>query len=261
MPLAARQLDASPATPPTPPPPFVGSKDVNSQGDNQPSSRASARYLGRCALAGVNTRSFRGLRHAPILGTMGAPAAGYRYLSQDVLNGFSKYVYRSVDDSPLSIYVMKPFWNWLVDVNILPTIQTRLQYPFFPLTYDVQLPELRCLWPWSRTDGAAPHQKRPPKSETVSYYVTLAGLPTCHPSPSLLISSPWHAHYTECYSTMDGAQCPDTCWLAVPSHLLSTSLVSSHYLQACHINVNRSTSVGNLSCNRPLLAVVCCSVP
>lgn len=46
-------------------------------------------------------------------------APGYLYLSRAHLDGFSKYVYRSIDDSPLSIYMMKPFWNWLVQVSML----------------------------------------------------------------------------------------------------------------------------------------------
>lgn len=37
-----------------------------------------------------------------------------KYLSRDVLAGFDKYKYCSVDTSPVSNYVMHPFWNWLV---------------------------------------------------------------------------------------------------------------------------------------------------
>lgn len=36
------------------------------------------------------------------------------YLSQEILNGFDKYKYSARDTSPLSLYVMHPFWNWLV---------------------------------------------------------------------------------------------------------------------------------------------------
>jgi len=40
----------------------------------------------------------------------------YQYLTPKRLNGFDKYKYKSVDTSPLSNYVMHPFWNQLVKV-------------------------------------------------------------------------------------------------------------------------------------------------
>lgn len=36
------------------------------------------------------------------------------YLRTEELRGFKKYKYSAVDTSPLSNYVMHPFWNWLV---------------------------------------------------------------------------------------------------------------------------------------------------
>lgn len=39
---------------------------------------------------------------------------GIKYLSEAHLKGFEKYKYNSVDTSILSVYVMHPFWNWLV---------------------------------------------------------------------------------------------------------------------------------------------------
>ncbi|XP_058449656.1 ethanolaminephosphotransferase 1 isoform X2 [Malaya genurostris] len=39
---------------------------------------------------------------------------GIKYLSEVHLRGFEKYKYNSVDTSILSVYVMHPFWNWLV---------------------------------------------------------------------------------------------------------------------------------------------------
>eukprot|EP00096_Caligus_rogercresseyi_P010298 TRINITY_DN3701_c0_g2_i2.p1 TRINITY_DN3701_c0_g2~~TRINITY_DN3701_c0_g2_i2.p1 ORF type:complete len:419 (+),score=97.28 TRINITY_DN3701_c0_g2_i2:125-1381(+) len=36
------------------------------------------------------------------------------YLSDEALSGFQSYKYNSVDTSPLSNYVMHPFWNWTV---------------------------------------------------------------------------------------------------------------------------------------------------
>ncbi|ESN95058.1 hypothetical protein HELRODRAFT_115001 [Helobdella robusta] len=38
----------------------------------------------------------------------------FKYLSKNVLLGFDNYKYSSVDTSPVSIYIMHPFWNWLV---------------------------------------------------------------------------------------------------------------------------------------------------
>ena len=35
----------------------------------------------------------------------------YSYLGPDILRGFDTYKYSSVDTSPLSQYVMHPFWN------------------------------------------------------------------------------------------------------------------------------------------------------
>ncbi|XP_047141095.1 ethanolaminephosphotransferase 1 isoform X1 [Hydra vulgaris] len=40
----------------------------------------------------------------------------YKYLSREKLNGFEKYKYKSVDTSPLSNYVMHPFWDQLVKI-------------------------------------------------------------------------------------------------------------------------------------------------
>lgn len=39
---------------------------------------------------------------------------GIKYLTEAHLKGFEKYKYNSVDTSILSVYVMHPFWNWLV---------------------------------------------------------------------------------------------------------------------------------------------------
>lgn len=38
----------------------------------------------------------------------------FNYMSPEVLRGFDKYQYCSVDNSPLSKYVTHPFWNWSV---------------------------------------------------------------------------------------------------------------------------------------------------
>ncbi|XP_077283699.1 ethanolaminephosphotransferase 1-like [Arctopsyche grandis] len=39
----------------------------------------------------------------------------YEYLSDEQLAGFDKYKYSSMDTSPISVYIMHPFWNRLVE--------------------------------------------------------------------------------------------------------------------------------------------------
>ncbi|XP_077567166.1 ethanolaminephosphotransferase 1 [Stigmatopora nigra] len=38
----------------------------------------------------------------------------YEYVTQEQLAGFDKYKYSAVDSNPLSVYIMHPFWNFLV---------------------------------------------------------------------------------------------------------------------------------------------------
>ncbi|XP_037959607.1 ethanolaminephosphotransferase 1 [Teleopsis dalmanni] len=38
----------------------------------------------------------------------------YKYLSKEHLSGFDHYKYSARDTSPLSVYIMHPFWNWIV---------------------------------------------------------------------------------------------------------------------------------------------------
>ena len=55
------------------------------------------------------------------------------YVSQEQLNGFNSYKYNCVDDSPISIYVMHPFWNWCVKFcpkNIAPNLLTIAGFSF-----------------------------------------------------------------------------------------------------------------------------------
>ncbi|XP_061723925.1 ethanolaminephosphotransferase 1-like [Cydia pomonella] len=40
----------------------------------------------------------------------------YKYLSKDHLEGFDNYKYMAIDTSPLSVYVMHPFWNKVVEL-------------------------------------------------------------------------------------------------------------------------------------------------
>ncbi|CAG5049772.1 unnamed protein product [Parnassius apollo] len=39
----------------------------------------------------------------------------YKYLSNEHLEGFDNYKYMAKDTSPLSVYVMHPFWNKVVE--------------------------------------------------------------------------------------------------------------------------------------------------
>uniref|UniRef100_A0A8R1DN16 Ethanolaminephosphotransferase 1 n=1 Tax=Caenorhabditis japonica TaxID=281687 RepID=A0A8R1DN16_CAEJA len=39
----------------------------------------------------------------------------YEYMQEEHLKGFDSYKYNCVDNSPLSVYVSHPFWNWLVE--------------------------------------------------------------------------------------------------------------------------------------------------
>ena len=51
----------------------------------------------------------------------------YRYLSQDQLRRFDAYKYASIDTSPLSRYVMHPFWNFVVGfvpTSVAPNVLT-----------------------------------------------------------------------------------------------------------------------------------------
>uniref|UniRef100_A0AC35TS37 Ethanolaminephosphotransferase 1 n=1 Tax=Rhabditophanes sp. KR3021 TaxID=114890 RepID=A0AC35TS37_9BILA len=39
----------------------------------------------------------------------------YKYLSRNKIIGFDNYKYSCIDNSPLSVYISHPFWNWLVN--------------------------------------------------------------------------------------------------------------------------------------------------
>ncbi|CAB3407084.1 unnamed protein product [Caenorhabditis bovis] len=39
----------------------------------------------------------------------------HEYLSKEQLKGFDNYKYNCIDNSPLSVYISHPFWNWLVE--------------------------------------------------------------------------------------------------------------------------------------------------
>ncbi|KTF73256.1 hypothetical protein cypCar_00029082 [Cyprinus carpio] len=71
---------------------------------------AHARHCGNCEPTRVNFGPSRS-RAAVIM-------ALYHYVTQEQLSGFDKYKYSAVDSNPLSIYVMHPFWNSVVKINI-----------------------------------------------------------------------------------------------------------------------------------------------
>ncbi|UJR16209.1 hypothetical protein I4U23_003119 [Adineta vaga] len=41
----------------------------------------------------------------------------YQYLGREHLKGLNEYKYNAIDTSPISIYVMQPFWNYCVEVR------------------------------------------------------------------------------------------------------------------------------------------------
>ncbi|CAI4230076.1 unnamed protein product [Auanema sp. JU1783] len=50
-----------------------------------------------------------------------------KYLSDQHLKGFDRYKYCCIDNSPLSVYVSHPFWNWIVEFypkTIAPNVLT-----------------------------------------------------------------------------------------------------------------------------------------
>lgn len=38
-----------------------------------------------------------------------------KYLNEQHLSGFTKYKYACIDNSPISVYISHPFWNWIVE--------------------------------------------------------------------------------------------------------------------------------------------------
>uniref|UniRef100_A0A914NBS5 Ethanolaminephosphotransferase n=1 Tax=Meloidogyne incognita TaxID=6306 RepID=A0A914NBS5_MELIC len=38
-----------------------------------------------------------------------------KYLNEQQLEGFNKYKYACIDNSPISVYISHPFWNWIVE--------------------------------------------------------------------------------------------------------------------------------------------------
>jgi len=60
------------------------------------------------------------------------------YINSEQLDGFSAYKYNCVDNSPISKYVMHPFWNWCVQFvprSIAPNVLTITGFMFTILQY------------------------------------------------------------------------------------------------------------------------------
>ncbi|KAL5282044.1 EPT1.2 family protein [Megaselia abdita] len=57
----------------------------------------------------------------------------YNYLNYDILKGFDNYKYNARDTSPLSLYIMHPFWNFVVKFcppNVAPNVLTFVGFLF-----------------------------------------------------------------------------------------------------------------------------------
>ncbi|CAD5122824.1 DgyrCDS11228 [Dimorphilus gyrociliatus] len=83
-----------------------------------------------------------------------------RYLSKQVLAGFDKYKYSSVDNSPLSNYVTHPFWNWLVEFFprwIAPNLLTFLGFMFLILHFVIV-----SIYDWDFYAASDTHPEYPP---------------------------------------------------------------------------------------------------
>uniref|UniRef100_A0A8W7Q1R7 Ethanolaminephosphotransferase 1 n=1 Tax=Anopheles coluzzii TaxID=1518534 RepID=A0A8W7Q1R7_ANOCL len=83
------------------------------------------------------------------------------YLTKEHLAGFDNYKYNAKDTSPLSIYVMHPFWNWLVEYFpkwIAPNLMTFAGFLFTVANF------VMLSWYdwgfWASTDLENPHPCR-----------------------------------------------------------------------------------------------------
>ncbi|XP_061609231.1 ethanolaminephosphotransferase 1 [Phyllopteryx taeniolatus] len=62
----------------------------------------------------------------------------YEYVTQEQLAGFDKYKYSAVDSNPLSVYVMHPFWNFVVKFLpkwLAPNLITFTGFMFLVVTF------------------------------------------------------------------------------------------------------------------------------
>ncbi len=69
-----------------------------------------------------------------------------RYFSKATLKGFETYQYRARDTSPLSIYVMHPFWNWVVTFTplwVAPNVLTFIGFTCAALNFLIT-----CYYDW-----------------------------------------------------------------------------------------------------------------
>jgi len=62
------------------------------------------------------------------------------HLTRAQLNGLDKYKYSAIDTSPLSKYIMHPFWNWLVQffpMSLAPNVIMRICYVCLVIDYSL----------------------------------------------------------------------------------------------------------------------------
>lgn len=82
----------------------------------------------------------------------------YEYLTKEHLSGFNKYKYSARDTSPLSVYVMHPFWNYIVQFCptwLAPNVLTFVGF-LFSLANFVFLSYFDWNFYASSGDGSAP---------------------------------------------------------------------------------------------------------
>ncbi|XP_038056909.1 ethanolaminephosphotransferase 1-like [Patiria miniata] len=99
------------------------------------------------------------------------------YLSEKHLRGFDKYKYNAKDTSPLSIYVMHPFWNSVVKIFpdwFAPNLMTFLGFLILVLSFI-----LLSLADWSYYASSRTYPQHPPVSNLV-FLIIGVGLFVAH---------------------------------------------------------------------------------
>ncbi|XP_022097066.1 ethanolaminephosphotransferase 1-like [Acanthaster planci] len=99
------------------------------------------------------------------------------YLSEKHLRGFDKYKYNAVDTSPLSIYIMHPFWNAVVKIFpewFAPNLMTFLGFLIISLSFI-----MLSITDWSYYAASRQHPQYPPIPNLV-FLLAGAGLLVAH---------------------------------------------------------------------------------
>ncbi|MED6287507.1 hypothetical protein CHARACLAT_017106 [Characodon lateralis] len=77
----------------------------------------------------------------------------YEYVTKEQLAGFDRYKYSAVDTNPLSVYVMHPFWNFLVKVRERESpVQYLLCLSERSIINEVSSHQPQCLHQWTSPD-------------------------------------------------------------------------------------------------------------